>query len=46
MDKIIITPKASSIRLGFDAPGAWQVQMTNADGKVLAESAFNAKRIQ
>lgn len=32
--------------ISYDTPGAWQVQMTNAAGKVLAESAFNARRIQ
>lgn len=32
--------------ISYDAPGIWQVQMTNASGKVLAESAFSAKRIQ
>lgn len=36
----------SSKFISYDAPGAWQVQMTNAEGKVLAESAFAAKRIQ
>lgn len=36
----------SSKFISYDAPGLWQVQMTNAEGKVLAESAFSAKRIQ
>lgn len=43
------TPEAvstSSKYISYDAPGAWQVQMTNVEGKVLAESAFNAKRVQ
>lgn len=43
------TPEATTLAskfISYDAPGAWQVQMTNADGKVLAESAFTAKRVQ
>lgn len=43
------TPEATTMAskfISYDAPGGWQVQMTNADGKVLAESAFTAKRIQ
>jgi hypothetical protein len=43
------TPESTTMAskfISYDAPGAWQVQMTNADGKVLAESAFTAKRIQ
>lgn len=39
------TSQASKF-ISYDAPGAWQVQMINADGKVLAESAFTAKRVQ
>lgn len=43
------TPGATSSAskyISYDTPGAWQVQMTNANGKVLAESAFTAKRAQ
>lgn len=43
------TPEARSMAskfISYDTPGEWQVQMTNADGKVLAESAFSAKRNQ
>lgn len=43
------TPESTTMAskfISYDAPGAWQVQMTNADGKVLAESAFTAKRVQ
>lgn len=34
----------SSKYISYDAPGQWQVQMTDVHGKVLAESAFSAKR--
>lgn len=30
--------------ISYDAPGQWQVQMTDVDGRVLAETAFAAKR--